>query len=67
MVCNSPFAGLTATARVFDGRRVVLLLVLNFPSKLVTTAKLRILFLLEELLLSGILLMNGTLTTKFSL
>ena len=67
-VANLSFARLfTASTRVLHWCGVELTLLLTRTSKLFSTAELRVLLLLEEFLLSCILLVYGGLATVFSL
>ena len=59
-------AGLRDATGILNWSCIILLLLLSIPSKLLTSSKFRILFLLKEMLLRSIFAMYGSLTAKLS-
>ena len=66
MIGDLTLTGLTEATRVLNWGCIILFLLLGVPSKLLASSKFRILFLLKEMCLRGILVLYGALPAKLS-
>ena len=66
VICNLTLTRLRKTTGILNRSCIILLLRLGIPSKLFTSSKFGILFLLKEFLLRGIFARNRSLTAKLS-